>query len=154
MIKILAASLLHLSLTGCVTSSGVDIVAFKRQDVVEASIYELLAAPDRFDGRPVQVIGVGSFSFIHEGFSGIYVTTDDFKHQTKGVIELHLLEPHFEKREKELIRLTGKHVLVEGVFHARPVAPEPAEGFKIVCVGTCWGGGYIDQVSRVSLWQK
>ena len=128
--------------------------AFQRQGAIDASVYELLAAPGRFDGRAVRVIGVAGFSFMHNGISGVYATPDDFRHNTQALIEIAGFEPGVLAQEQALMRLNGKYVLVEGVFQARPAPPrQPTEGETLICVGRCWGSGFLNAVNRVSPWQ-
>ena len=152
--KAFATAVVFFALTGCSTTSEWDAVAFLRQDAIDASVYELLAAPERYDGRPVRVIGVVRFSFDYESRSGVYATTDDYRHRTDGVIDIGSIEPIIATDERSLSRMNGTYAVIEGVFRAKPPIPLPAkDGSIAVCAGKCWGGGTIERVSRVSSWQ-
>ncbi|GHC12769.1 hypothetical protein [Thermomonas carbonis] len=152
--KILAAAVLSLLLFGCATVSELNAVAFSRHDAIDASVYELLAAPEKFDGHSVRVIGVVKFSFAFEGKSGVYATPDDYRHNTQGNIEMTGFDPKFNVDQSSLSSINGTYAVVEGIFRARPQIPKPSsDSSSRICMGRCWGGGTIEHVNRVSSWQ-
>ena len=152
--KMFAGAFISLLLLGCATAREVNLVAFTSHNAIDASVYELLATPERFDGHSVRVIGVVKFSFAFEGESGIYATTDDYRHETQGKVEISGFDQRLDVNEDALAGINGTYAIVEGVFHARPSIPKPSrDSSSNVCIGKCWGGGTIEHVNRVSSWQ-
>lgn len=107
------------------------------------SVHELLGSPEAFDGKEVSVIGVAQFDF---GFSALYTSKDDLAHNTFSYVGIESLSTDLLNEKASLVKLTGKFVLVEGVFHMQPRA------WNTICVGRCWPTGYLSNVHRAQAW--
>jgi hypothetical protein len=113
------------------------------------SVYALLGDPDRFDGKVVRVIGVASFDSGFEGEWRLYPTADDHEHRTGSGIWIGSLAPTLEAHKKDFDSLTGKYVIVEGLFKFFP-AHEPPAGAS--CVG-CNDAYTLQEVSHAEEWE-
>lgn len=76
------------------------------------SIIRLIAAPERYDGKLVRVVGYLNMAF--EGDS-IYFHEEDFR---RSLVENALWVEPAEGMRKELTKLSRRYVLIEGVFDA------------------------------------
>jgi len=80
-------------------------------DPIDVSLINLIATPERFDGKYVMVIGVGNLEF--EG-NALYLSKDDLKYgNTKNSVWL----ANFTNYQKEYEDYNGKIVIVEGRFN-------------------------------------
>ena len=120
-----------------------------RADAREVSMYSLLGNPERFDGKVVRVIGVAYFRSGFEGRWLLYPTPDDEAHSTGAGIEIGNLIPTLTEHRERFDSLTGKYVIVEGVFKFSP-AREPPSGMS--CSG-CDDSFTIQDVSRLEEWE-
>ena len=111
------------------------------------SVQELLGNPPLFDGKEVRVIGVGDFDLGFEGVSAIYASRDDLLHNTFSYISIGSLDPALDAYKTSIEDLSGKYVLVEGVFHA-----EPKYWSTTVCIGACSPAGHLSNVTRIQAW--
>jgi len=81
---------------------------------IPVSIINLIATPEKYDGKEIRVVGIGCIEF--EG-NAIYLSTEDWKiGNYKNAIWLAWDYEQFEKIEVELIKLNGKPVVIEGIF--------------------------------------
>ena len=97
------------------------------------SLIELIAAPDRFNGQPVRVIG-----FLHLEFEGnaVYLSEADHKHAvTKNGLWV-TFKSGFSKE------LSDSYVLLEGTFSANN------QGHMGL-----WSGA-IEDITRAERWQS
>jgi len=86
-----------------------------RCDVYFLSLIELIARPERYDGRRVEVQGFANLEF--EG-NGLYVSRGDWENNvTKNAIWLD--EPPSSARGTEKWRWNKRYVVVQGRFNAR-----------------------------------
>ena len=109
-------------------------VAFTPEDV---SMVQLLATPEKFDGRPVHVVGYARFI---SGEGAVYLSDSDGMRQIdKNALALVVTDRQMQKRES---RLDRQYVFVEGIFHA------DNKGRQELYSGT------IDAVSRLELLQQ
>ncbi len=80
--------------------------------VYDVTLIQLIATPERYDGKLVRVIGVGNLEF--EG-DGLYLGKEDFLYRTRNCIWLDIygnpVIPYEESKQ-----YNGKYVLVEGTF--------------------------------------
>jgi hypothetical protein len=79
---------------------------------IDASIIQLIATPERFDGKPVRVRG-----FLHLEFEGnaLYLHETDFCHRiTSNAIWVGVGWPP----KGEQAKLNNAYVLLEGIFNA------------------------------------
>jgi hypothetical protein len=106
----------------------------------------ILARPELYDGKPVRVIGVADFDFGFEGESAIFPSTENLAHHTFSGIGVGSLGPGVKGSERGLEQLTGKFVLVEGIFHKS--VQEPGS----ICLRGCWPAGIISPLTRVAEW--
>jgi hypothetical protein len=150
MLKLLIGISLTLFLPACATSRVEDF-GVAHTESLNVSVQELLGRPDFFDGHRVRVIGVAQFEFGFEGVSEIYVSSEDFKRATNSYVEIKSFSKALSSNERALKALSGRFVLLEGVFH-KPEFRWPQEGS--VCLGVCKTSGTIEHVSRVRKWQN
>lgn len=124
------------------------------QEVHDVSVIELLGRPSEFDGQPVRVIGVAQFDLGFEGSSAVYASTEDQRHVTHSFVGIASFSPGLAAPRGELEKLTGRFVLIEGIFRARPLYRIPrVPGSTTVCVGDCGTGGTLEDVSYIGLWE-
>jgi hypothetical protein len=97
----------------------------------DVSIVQLLATPEKFDGKLIRVIGFLCLAF--EG-DAVYLHREDFDH---GLTQNALWVDVPEKRDESLSR---KYVLLEGTFDASD------HGHMGLF------GGAIHKISRMSVW--
>ncbi len=76
------------------------------------SIVQLIATPDRYDGKVIQVMG-----FLRLAFEGnvIYLHEDDYKH---GIGKNGLWIERNAKIDEKSDKLNMHYVVIEGTFHA------------------------------------
>ena len=149
-IKCLAAVAVAVAFSGC-ASTGADQIGSMSSDAIDVSTYQLIAAPEKYDGRMVSVTGVVAFDFSFEGVSLIYPTKDDHRYGTNAFISLHSLSNVLADKSKSLSMLNGRFARVVGKFHAQPI-PDPAPPGSISCLWPeCNGGGYITDISFAEL---
>jgi hypothetical protein len=126
LIVIIAASLLIAGVVSCVIMinvckyrekariesgyrDGVNPVNLYAEDV---TMIQLIATPEKYDGKLVRVIGVGNLEF-----EGNYLSLDmeNYKHQLGNDIWLELGSRATSYEEAQAYN--GKYVIVEGFFH-------------------------------------
>jgi len=102
----------------------------------DVSIIQLIATPERFDGKLVSLIG-----FVHIGREQdlIYLAQDDFNH---GIFQNALWFHLSEDMGKDSRNLTGNYVSVVGIFSARHEGPYG-----------CPNGG-IPTIKRYRVWSS
>jgi hypothetical protein len=82
-------------------------------DAIDVSIINLIATPEKYDGKLVRVIGICNIEF---EANGIYLSTEDYKKGNNSI----WIDPDYEvlqTTKESLKRLNGKYVLIEGVFN-------------------------------------
>ena len=85
---------------------------FAQNDPSEVTLLRLLANPERFDGREVQVIGYLHLEF--EG-NGLYLHKEDYDHSILGnMIWVNITSG----MQKDLKEINDKYVIIRGVFDA------------------------------------
>jgi hypothetical protein len=98
------------ALVACISAA----VATARADEMpkDASIVQLLATPERFDGKPVRVFG-----FLRLAFEGdaLYLHRED---DTQGLTRNALWVDRTEAMEREQAKLNAHYVLIEATFDA------------------------------------
>jgi hypothetical protein len=107
------------------------LVRPQQQAPTNVSLIELIANPDKFDGKPVLVTG-----FLRLEFEGdvLYLSEGDYLHQIpkNGV---------WVERSKEMIRdlekLDSNYVVIAGVFNARRKGHQSAASGSIEQIRTC-----------------
>lgn len=77
---------------------------------IDVTMTQLLATPERYDGKLVRVKGVGNLEF--EG-NALYLSEQDWKHFTNAAVWINLGD---EISYEEAQKYNGKYVLVEGIF--------------------------------------
>lgn len=142
----LLALILAIAIGGCSTQGvrSYGTVSSKAQNV---SVQELLGNPRLFDGKEVRVVGVGDFDLGFEGVSAIYTSRDDLRHRTFSYISISSLRPSLRANKEAIEGLSGKFVLVEGVFHL-----EPKYWSTTLCFGACSPAGRLSNVNRIQAW--
>jgi hypothetical protein len=135
-------------LAGC-ASTDFDQIGSDPDYSIDVSPYQLLAAPEKYDGRLISVMGVASFDFSFEGISFIYPTKDDYRYQTDSYIRLYTFSKELSAQRATLSQLNGRFILVAGIFHAQAI-PDPTPPGQIGCLWPgCNGGGYISEIRYV-----
>ena len=112
---------------------GVNPVNFYAEDV---TVIQLIATPEKYDGKLVRVIGVGNLEF-----EGNYISLDmeSYKHGLGNDIWLELGDRAIPYEEAQAYN--GKYVIVEGFFNMNE------KGHFGMFRGT------IKDVSRYELWE-
>ncbi|MUV15459.1 hypothetical protein [Noviluteimonas gilva] len=114
----------------------------------QVSIYSLLGDPQRFDGKLVRVIGVADFYSGFEGKWRLFPTPDDREHFTHAGIEIGKLAPELQAHRESYDALTGKYVILEGIFRFEPAR----EGDPLLFCTTCDDTYTIVDVDRLEAW--
>ena len=79
-----------------------------------------------------------------DGSTRAYRSTDNF-------VEIGSLSPAVSTAAGSLDKLTGKPVVIEGIFHARLLNKVPQKpGVVFSCVGDCRTSGVLENITRVS----
>ena len=95
----------------------INVYGYVDHTSIKVSIIELIAVPEKYDGKMVRVIGVVQIE--HE-YNAIHLSTEDWKYMTNAI----WIDPDYEKleaTEEDLAKLNGKMVLIEGIFKIYPV---------------------------------
>jgi hypothetical protein len=117
----------------------------------QVSVSALLSRAGEFDGQAVRVLGVASFPSGSKGRPALYATADDERRSTDSFVEIGSLSPALSTAEGALEKLSGTPVVVEGIFHAKPLNKLPQRpGAVVVCVGDCRTSGVLEDITRVS----
>ena len=81
----------------------------------DVSIIELIATPEKYDGKFVRVIGVGHIQTAPNDYlDSLYLSKEDYEIHTGNAIRLEI-SPRAMPREEACI-YNGKYVIVEGFF--------------------------------------
>jgi hypothetical protein len=148
--KLVGIILVSLLLSACAqTSTTWGNVAQQAHDV---SVQELLGRPEFFDGQPVRVVGVAGFNFSFEALSAIYATDEDRKHFTLSYIGIANLAEKIERNKKELEKLNGEFVQIEGTFRATKRVKFEQGKDMVICARHCGSSGFLYDVHFVSKW--
>ncbi len=107
------------------------------QYAIGVSMVELLAAPEKYDGKLVRVIGVGNLEF--EG-NYLSLSKEDHKYSTGNSIWIELGDRAISYAEAQ--EYNGKYVIVEGFFDK-----DNGGHFDMHC-------GSITNISRYELWER
>lgn len=86
---------------------------------IEVSIYKLIANPNEYDGKRVNLIGIAN---IHpegpDAGSDIYISKDDYKyHIPYNGLWMELDYDILESTPSELKKFNGKYIRVQGTFN-------------------------------------
>ncbi len=115
--------------------AGVPVAAASAEPE-DASLVQLIATPERFDGKHVRVVGYCWLEF--EG-NGLYLHRDDYLHGiSRNGVWLNLTERQRLTPEK----WRGKYVLVEGTFRAED------RGHMGMFAGS------LDLLNRLEVWSE
>jgi hypothetical protein len=140
-------------LPGCASSPGGS--REENAEFRQVSVSVLLSRAGEFDGQPVRVLGVASFSPEGKRPPALYATTDDQRRSTDSFVEIGLLSPVLSAAPGALEKLTGTPVVIEGIFHARPLNKLPQRpGTSVVCAPECRTSGILEDVTRVSAQER
>lgn len=104
---------------------------------INVSMVQLLATPEKYDGKLVRVIGVGNLEFEGDSLS---LNKEDYEHGTGSSIWLELGEKAISYKEAK--EYNGKYVIVEGFFD------------KDDCGHFDMFRGSIKDISRYDLWER
>lgn len=110
---------------------------FEKSALQEVTIIQLLASPEKYDGKRVRVIAVGNLEF--EG-DGLYLGKEDLLYYTGNCIWLDFVGNTIIPYE-EIKQYNGKYVIVEGIFH------------KDDFISTNGFHGKITDITRYDLWR-
>lgn len=79
------------------------------------SMVDLIANPDKYNGKLVQVEGVGSINFED---MAVYLSPYDYEYGTRNSIWLEMdLDYYDDATFSEMVHCNGKYVIVEGIFN-------------------------------------
>ncbi|MBR2900757.1 MAG: helix-turn-helix transcriptional regulator [Clostridia bacterium] len=104
---------------------------------INVSMVQLLATPEKYDGKLVRVIGVGNLEFEDDSLS---LNKEDYEHGTGSSIWLELGEKAISYKEAK--EYNGKYVIVEGFFDK-----DDRGHFGMFC-------GSIKDINRYDLWER
>ena len=107
-------------------------------DAIRVNMIQLLASPEKYDGKIVSVIGVGELDF--ESYY-LYLSKDDYRFRTGNRIGIRLGERATPYEEAQ--KYNGKYVIVEGMFEKIDGDPR----YYNVTVK-------IKDISRYELWES
>jgi hypothetical protein len=92
---------------------GILVVAQRSQEPTDASLIQLIANPDKYDGKFVRVIGFVRLEF--EG-NAMYLHREDYENSLlKNAVWIDPTSEMMKQREK----FDKKYVLLEGTFDAK-----------------------------------
>jgi hypothetical protein len=103
----------HITAAALVACIGAAVATARADEMPkDASIVQLLATPERFDGKPVRVFG-----FLRLAFEGdaLYLHRED---DTQGLTRNALWVDRTEAMEREQAKLNAHYVLIEATFDA------------------------------------
>lgn len=103
-------------------------------EIERATLLQVLAHPEKYDGKRLQVIG-----YLHLQFEGnaLYLHKEDYDHQIIGNMVWIEVQGAIRKREKEL---NDEYVMVIGTFDAKDL------GHMSLCSGA------LKNITSCSLW--
>jgi hypothetical protein len=146
--------LLVTMLAGCASNPG-ESSGNESDDFRNVSVSALLSRAGEFDGQLVRVPGVARFAAGNDVQSAIYATAKDERRSTDSFVEIGSLSPALSAAHGALEKLTGTPVVIEGIFHARPLNKLPQRpGASVVCAPECRTSGVLDDVTRVSAQER
>jgi hypothetical protein len=102
-----------LSLIACVVFFAIDLGAQSTRDPVNVSMIQLIANPEKYDGKMVRVIGFLRLEF--EG-NALYLHKEDYGHSLVGNDIWVNVSPEMMENDQ---KLNNKYVLLEGIFDAK-----------------------------------
>ena len=103
----------------------------------DVSIIELIATPEKYDGKLVRVIGVGLIETDHGDFEdSLYLNKEDYEIHTGNSLRLEMGIRAISREDASIFN--GKYVIVEGFFKQ---TDEPLHS------------GLLTNVSRYELWK-
>ncbi len=106
-------------------------------DAISVSMLQLITTPEKYDGKLVRVIGVGTIEF--EG-NCISLSKEDWEYMAGNCIWLEFSE--LATPYEEAVKYNGEYVIVEGIFD------KDNRGHMGLFHGS------IKQVSRYQLWKQ
>ena len=114
--------------------AAVATAAAAEPEIERATLLQVLAHPEKFDGKRLQLIG-----YLHLQFEGnaLYLHKEDYDHQIIGNMVWIEVQGDLHKREKEL---NDEYVMVIGTFDAKDL------GHMSLCSGS------LNKITSCSLW--
>ncbi len=107
------------------------------QYAIDVSMVQLLATPEKYDGKLVRVIGVGNLEF--EG-NYLSLSKEDYEYGAGNSIWIELGDRAISYEEAK--EYNGKYVIIEGFFDK-----DDRGHFDMFC-------GSITNISRYQLWER
>jgi hypothetical protein len=89
------------------------VASYAQKEPSQVTLLRLLANPEKYDGKEVQVIGYLHLEF--EG-NGLYLHKEDYDHSILGNMIWVDATPDMQKAIKEI---NDKYVIIRGVFDAK-----------------------------------
>lgn len=83
----------------------------KTSETYNVSIMQLITNPEKYNGRKVQITGIGCVDFED---NAVYFSQDDYKYLTSENALWLVLS---EEEEKKYKQFNGQHVLINGTFN-------------------------------------
>ena len=108
-----------LLLVFCVMAAGCGRQSYGEPSQVAegVSLLTLIANPEAYDGKHIRVVGVVNVGFECDA---LYVSSEDYKVGiTKNAVYLEFAQMTIDAPYDELKKLSGKHVVIEGVFDSK-----------------------------------
>jgi hypothetical protein len=107
---------------------------------IDTSLIQLIANPEKYNGKLVRVIGVTNIGF---EVNAIYTSKEHHKYGvTKNSLWISPDTKALGVKEDQLTKYNGKYVLIEGIFNKDDTGHMGMNS------------GSIDKVSRFQLWER
>jgi hypothetical protein len=103
----------------------------KSEDIVHASMYELVASPGKFDGRRIVVTG---FLFLGSRSTELFVHQEDEKHE---ILENGISVIRIKQMQDKKAELNFKYVRITGTFKIRDSGIPPFTGGVLTDIESC-----------------
>jgi hypothetical protein len=127
--RLLFVSIWFLSLSLC--DIPAQSLQGKSDDIVHASMYELVALPNKFDGRRIVVTG---FMFLGPRSTELFVHQEDEKHE---ILENGISLVRTKQMQDQKAELNFKYVRIVGRFKVRDSGIPPFTGGVLTDIEGC-----------------
>lgn len=114
-IILIILGIIEIILGAIIIWNGRSIYFIPNDEMQYISIVDLIANPDKYDGKLVQITGVGSINFEN---MAVYLSPYDYKYGTGNSIWLEInLDDYDDATFSEMISYNGKYICVAGIFN-------------------------------------
>jgi hypothetical protein len=127
----------------------------KRADKAhELSLEELVGNAALFSGQPVRLIGVADLSVEFEARPKLYFSREAFSRRTYQYVDVEFSDVWVANYGVPLEGMTGKYVIIEGIFSYEPPERFQASDGGVICVPSCPTNGWLHDINFVSLLEE